>query len=105
MRTFASRITWNLGQYKYGGVSIDGVTIKSRKFLNVDTVNFISDTLPFTYDLFQDNTSEAVGFVDGFAEFLVRMQIDSLHVLGVTSDGCSSQVKALKWRSPESIQA
>jgi hypothetical protein len=44
------------GQYKYVGVSIDGVTIKYRKFLNIDIVNPISDTLPFTYDFFQDNT-------------------------------------------------
>jgi hypothetical protein len=36
-------------QYKYVGVSIDGVTIKSRRVLNVEIVNLISDRLPFTY--------------------------------------------------------
>jgi hypothetical protein len=44
------------GKWKYLGVSIDGVTIKGRRFLNVGIVNPISDTLPFTYDFFQDNT-------------------------------------------------
>jgi hypothetical protein len=80
------------------------MTIKCRKLLNIDIVNPISDTLPFIYDFFQDNTFETVSFVDGFAEFLVLMQTDGLNVSGVTSDGCSFQVKALNWRDPESIQ-
>jgi hypothetical protein len=70
------------------GVPIDGVTIKCQKFLNVDIVNAVSDTLPFTYDFFQDNTLGTVRFVDGFAEFLVHMQTNGLSVSGVTSDGC-----------------
>jgi hypothetical protein len=78
-----------LSQYKYAGMSIDGVTIKGRKFLNVDIVNPISDTLPFTYDFFQDNTFDTVSFWDGFSEVLVRMQTDGLNISGVTSDGCS----------------
>jgi hypothetical protein len=35
-------------QHKDVAVSIDGVTIKSRKFLNIEIVNPISDTLPLT---------------------------------------------------------
>jgi hypothetical protein len=93
------------GQYKYVGVSIDGVMIKCRKFLNLDIVNPISDTLPFTYDFFQDNTFDTVSFADGFAEFSVHIQTDGLNISRVTSDGCSFQVKALNWRDPESIQA
>jgi hypothetical protein len=53
-------------QYKYVGVSIDGMMIKSWKFLNIDIVNQISDTLPFTYDFFQDNVLDTADFVDGF---------------------------------------
>jgi hypothetical protein len=68
-------------------------------------VNAVSDTLPFPYAFVQDNTLGTVRFVDGFAEFLVRMQTDGLNVSGVTSDGGSFQVKALNWRDPESIQA
>jgi hypothetical protein len=52
-------------QYKYVGVSIDGVMIKSRKFLNINIINPISDTLPFTYDFFQDNTLDTTALVDG----------------------------------------
>jgi hypothetical protein len=88
------------GQYKSVGVSIDGLTIKCRKFLKVDIVNPISDTLPFTCDFFLDSTSDTVSFMDGFAEVLMCMQTDGLNVSGVTSDGCSFQVKALNWRDP-----
>jgi hypothetical protein len=47
------------------GASIDGVAIKYRTFLNVDIANPISDTLPFAYNFFQDNTFDTVSFVDG----------------------------------------
>jgi hypothetical protein len=93
------------GQYKYVGVSIGGVTIKCRKFLNGGMVNAIPDVLPFTYDFFQDNTIGTVSFVDRFAEFLARMQADGLNVSRVTSDERSFQVKAHNWRDPELIQA
>jgi hypothetical protein len=92
-------------QYKYVGLSIDGVTIKSRKFLNIDVVNPISDTLPFTYDFFQNNSFDTVTFVDKFCELLACMESERLCPSGVTSDGCAFQVKALSWRDDHSVQA
>jgi hypothetical protein len=92
-------------QYKYVGISIDGVTIKSRKFLNIDIVNSTSDTLPFTYNFFEDNSFDTNTFVDKFCDLLIQMKGEGLHVAGVTSDGCAFQVKALSWRDEQSIQA
>jgi hypothetical protein len=42
------------GKYPYVGLSIHRVTIKSRKLLNIDVVNLVSDTLTFTYDFLED---------------------------------------------------
>jgi hypothetical protein len=81
------------------------VTIKSRSFLNVDLVNPISETHPFTYDFFQGVSFETPTFVDAFVELLTRILSEGLTVTGVTSDGCAFQKKALCWRDPASIQA
>jgi hypothetical protein len=51
-------------QYLYVGLSIDGVTIKSRSFLSIDVVNPISDTLPFTYDFLDKRMFQTVDFVE-----------------------------------------
>jgi hypothetical protein len=92
-------------QYPYVGLSIDGVTIKSRSFLNIDVVNPISDTLPFTYDFLDKSTFQTADFVEQFSTVLVRMRSENLNVAGVTSDGCSFQCKALHWRDPNSLQS
>jgi hypothetical protein len=51
-------------EYPYVGLSIDGATIKSRKFLNVDIVNPVSNTLPSTYDFLENTSFTATQFGD-----------------------------------------
>jgi hypothetical protein len=91
-------------QYKYIGLSIDGVAIQTRKFLNVDVVHPVSKTCPFTYDFLTTGDLDTFHFVCLFRDMLRRMKQQGLCVGGVTSDGCSFQKKALHWKDPESIQ-
>jgi hypothetical protein len=60
-------------QYKYVSISIDGVSIKSRKFLNIDIVNPISKVAPFTYDFFEENSFDTDRFVDKLYELFVHI--------------------------------
>jgi hypothetical protein len=91
-------------EYPYVGLSIDGVTIRSRKFLNVDVVNPVSSTLPFTYDFLENTTFTAIQFGDLLANILNKMQDENLRVAGVTADACPFQRKALSWYNSESLQ-
>jgi hypothetical protein len=99
-----SRVIAAFRQYPFIGLSIDGVTVGSRHFLNIDIVRPFSKILPFTYDLLAENSFRTAEFVDQFADLLQRISRDGLHVAGVTSDGCSFQKKALSWRDSQSIQ-
>jgi hypothetical protein len=92
-------------QYKYVGLSIDGITIKNRKFLNLDIVHPISGPTTFTYDFLDENTFTTATFVAKSQALLMRMLNDGLMVGGVTSDGCAFQKKGLLWRCPDSLQA
>jgi hypothetical protein len=92
-------------QCKYIGLSIDGVAISTRKFLNVDIVNPVSRTCPFTHDFLTTSDLETPTFVNLFRTMLREMKDDGLCVGAVTSDGCAFQKKALNWKDPESIQA
>jgi hypothetical protein len=92
-------------QYKHVGVSIDGVTMESRKFLNIDIVNPISETLPFTYDFLQENSFDTTTFVDECCLLFARVQTEGLNISGVTSDGCAFQAKAFPWKDFQSVQA
>jgi hypothetical protein len=65
----------------------------------------MSDTLPFTYDFFQENAFDTATFVDEFCTLLARMQTEGLNGSRVTSDGSAFQVKNLAWRDAESVQA
>jgi hypothetical protein len=92
-------------QYHYVGLSIDGVSIKRRKFLNIDVVCALSDTLPFTYDFLMHNSFTTAAFVRRLAEMLRRLNDDGLRVCGITTDGCRWQMNALDWRNRKSIQS
>jgi hypothetical protein len=81
-------------QYKYIGLSIDGVAISTRKFLNVDIVNPVSRTCPFTYDFLTTSDMDTPTFVRLFHTMLGQMRDDGLCVGGVTSDGCAFQKKS-----------
>jgi hypothetical protein len=92
-------------EYHYVGLSIDGVSIKKRRFLNIDVVCAISNTLPFTYDFLLRNSFTTLAFVRELAAVLNRMIVDGLRVCGITSDGCPWQMAALDWRHRNSIQS
>jgi hypothetical protein len=92
-------------EFPFVGVSIEGVTINSRHFLNVDVVHPYAPITPFTFDFLSENSFTTPLFVDEFAQVLRRIRESDLTVAGVTSDGCSFQKKALNWRDGQSIQA
>ena len=81
--------------YMFVGLSIDGVTIHSRKFLNFDVTNPISSIVPFTYDFLDQSTMTTNEFVVALADMLHRMEADGLRVAGITSDGCRFQIAGL----------
>jgi hypothetical protein len=89
--------------YIYLGLSIDGVSITKRRFLNIDVVCAISDTLPFTYDFLLRSSFTTRAFVRALAAVLARMNAEGLRVCGITSDGCKWQLTALSWRHPRPI--
>jgi hypothetical protein len=92
-------------EYPFVGITIDGVTIHSRHFLNVDIVHPVSQTAPFTFDFLEQSSYRTHEFVDQFAEILYKIAEAGLRPAGVTSDGCSFQKKGLTWRDEESLQA
>jgi hypothetical protein len=86
-------------------LSIHGVTIYSRKFLNFDVTNPISSIAPLTSDFLGRSSMTTSDFIVGFVNMLHRMEADGLCVAGIMSDGCSFQIAGLSWRAPLSIQA
>jgi hypothetical protein len=90
--------------YRYVGLSIDGVTIKNRKFLNFDVLHPLSQTSPFTFCFDQKTSMTTSEFVTVMSDVLIDMHNAGLNVAGVTSDGCSFQKKALTWSDKASIQ-
>jgi hypothetical protein len=82
--------------YKYVNVSLDGVTVKCRQFLNLDVLHPPSDTLPFTFSFLDHTTMSKTVFVNALAEQLTMMASDGLIAGGVISDRCRFQVAALR---------
>jgi hypothetical protein len=83
-------------EYKYISPSIDGVAISTRKFFNVDVVNPVSSTCPFTYDFLTTSDMDTPTFVTLVRPMLGEMRDDGLCVGGVTSDGCAFQKKGFE---------
>jgi hypothetical protein len=91
-------------EYRYVGLSLDGVGIGQRKFLNLDIVCALANTLPFTFDFLSNSRFKTPAFVAALSRSLDEMSAAGLTLAGVTSDGCRFQVKGLNWRSEKSIQ-
>jgi hypothetical protein len=93
-------------EYPHNGLSIDGVKIANRKFLNVDIVNTSSRVCPFTYDFLvpEGLAFDTEGFVEALRGCLVGLGNCGICVAGVTSDGARFQRKGLNWRDKMSIQ-
>jgi hypothetical protein len=92
-------------EYPFVGLTIDGVTIHSRHFLNVDVVHPFSRTKPFTFGFLDETAYTTIQFVIHFAQVIEGITASGLCPAGVTSDGCLFQTKALNWRNPESLQS
>jgi hypothetical protein len=75
------------GDYSDVGLSIDGVTFKCRKSLDIDVGNPVSDPRPFTYHFFKNNTFDTAEFTHYFAHVMNELKNGGMSVAGVTSDG------------------
>jgi hypothetical protein len=91
-------------EYPDVGLSIGGVTIKSRSFLNIAFGNPVSGALAFTDAFFDERTFTAPEFSQHFLRVLRELHHDGLTVAGVTSDGCPFQQQSLSWRDNALIQ-
>jgi hypothetical protein len=92
-------------EFPFVGLSIDGVTVNSRHFLNIDVVHPFARIPPFTFDFLSENTFTTQVFTEQFVCILRAISESHLTVGGVVSDGCTFQKKALNWRDHESLQA
>jgi hypothetical protein len=75
--------------YMFVGLSIDGVTIHSCKFLNFDITNPISSLAPFRDDFLDCTWMTTSNFVVALVNMLHRMEADGVRIAGIPSDGCS----------------
>jgi hypothetical protein len=91
---FRRDLFFHYARHGFVGLSLDGVTVGYRKFLNFDVIHPSSSTQPFTYrfdehqDAMQTGDSAKCLFTG-----LETLENDGFHVAGITSDGCSFQKK------------
>jgi hypothetical protein len=81
------------------------VSIKTRHFPKVYSVNSVSAIPPFTYGFFDEVSTKTSTFVEERAVMPERLAAHGVRISGLMTDGGSYQRKDLNGRDPASLPA
>jgi hypothetical protein len=90
---------------KLCSVSIDGIALYDKKFLNFDVLNTTLERPPITVAIRVMTVNTTEKFVEVFSEVFTILESEGIEIASVISDGLPSQVAALNYLNPESLQS
>ena len=85
-------------------VSLDGVTIGQRAFMNFDLIAPALSDATMIFDFGTRSKMRTDEFVADLRPVLDRVAVRRLNVAGIVSDGCRVQIKGLNFRDEQSLQ-